>query len=280
MCCQHTICILYCVALTRYHDVLRLRNLNAYCVFMTYAEQIGQMVARYRKERKQSAAELARRSGISRDVIANLENGRKRDVTVSELFALASGIEVSPMALIADLSRPFDEPNDDFTKYASNNYTLARWFRGEHEALNKTVRDDDSIWLRFYNENSILEALTNLGRNTIRAHLAPDFALRSCWTGSLADLDRETLTQNLTRQYELSLGRDKVIRKQLAELGAEVPPDCEPMPAFSKLENRLSNLLGDPELLELMSDDPYYPFTPEGIVANETDLREIPISDA
>jgi transcriptional regulator with XRE-family HTH domain len=70
---------------------------------------LGQRVAFYRKKLKLSAEELADRAGqgLSRSIIANLENGRKDDVTVQQLISLAYHLGVSPADLAFDLKSPY-----------------------------------------------------------------------------------------------------------------------------------------------------------------------------
>lgn len=242
---------------------------------MTYAKLIGQMVARFRKERGQSAAELAQRTGISRDVIANLENGRKRDVTVSELFALAAGLEVPPLALIADLSKPLDCPNDAFAKYADNNYHLARWIRGEQGANNRTVRPDGVVWLRYYNEDKIIRLLGKLDWERLQAHLIPQRALFLSLHTSRFEWDLEDVKQSMSKQYDAAVLRNEQTRAELSELGADVPPEYEQLPSFSDLEDRLLSLLSQPDLLESMSDGLHNPFNSESIVTWVTGLETL-----
>lgn len=69
---------------------------------------IGRNVARYRKAAGMSAAELADTCGhgLTRSVIANLENGRKDDVTVKQLMVLSAALEVPPVVLLADIFDP------------------------------------------------------------------------------------------------------------------------------------------------------------------------------
>lgn len=69
---------------------------------------IGRQLARYRKAAKLSGEELAEKAGagLTRSVIANLENGRKNDVTVTQLMALAAALHVPPALLIADVFAP------------------------------------------------------------------------------------------------------------------------------------------------------------------------------
>ncbi|WP_166789412.1 helix-turn-helix domain-containing protein [Cryobacterium sp. TMS1-20-1] len=72
---------------------------------------IGKRVARYRQMNGQSAEELATRSGkgFSRPVIANIETGRKKELTVSQLIGLSIGLGVSPAALLFDIHEPMSE---------------------------------------------------------------------------------------------------------------------------------------------------------------------------
>lgn len=69
---------------------------------------IGKRVARYRQMNGQSAEELATRSGdgFSRPVIANIETGRKKELTVTQLISLSVGLGVSPAALLFDIHKP------------------------------------------------------------------------------------------------------------------------------------------------------------------------------
>ncbi|KJQ54669.1 helix-turn-helix protein [Microbacterium sp. SA39] len=54
-----------------------------------------------------SAQVLADAAGLTRSVIANIENGRRSDLSVTELFAISDALDVPPSALLFDVSRPF-----------------------------------------------------------------------------------------------------------------------------------------------------------------------------
>lgn len=71
---------------------------------------LGRQVAKYRREAKLSGEELAERAGVglTRSIIANLENGRKQDVTVRQLLAIALALGVSPADLQFDLRDPYE----------------------------------------------------------------------------------------------------------------------------------------------------------------------------
>jgi transcriptional regulator with XRE-family HTH domain len=70
---------------------------------------IGRNVAAARKKAKMSAEDLAALAGagLTRSIVANLENGRKDDVTVSQLIALAYVLGVNPAALVFDIYDPY-----------------------------------------------------------------------------------------------------------------------------------------------------------------------------
>ncbi|MFD8770102.1 helix-turn-helix domain-containing protein [Microbacterium oxydans] len=63
---------------------------------------MGRRIAYYRKARGISAAELAERAGggLTRSVIANLENGRKVDLSVQQLFAIAEVLNVPASSIV------------------------------------------------------------------------------------------------------------------------------------------------------------------------------------
>ncbi|MDJ0336424.1 helix-turn-helix transcriptional regulator [Salinibacterium sp. G-O1] len=71
---------------------------------------IGRRVAGYRKMQALTAAQLAEaipNEAITRSLIANIESGRKRDLTSSEVVLIASGLRISPLALLIDTDDPY-----------------------------------------------------------------------------------------------------------------------------------------------------------------------------
>lgn len=72
------------------------------------SDGIGQRLAKYRRLAGLSARQLSDKIGgmLSRSVIANIENGRKTDLTVDQLIALSWALDVPPVAL----ALPLDEP--------------------------------------------------------------------------------------------------------------------------------------------------------------------------
>ncbi len=99
---------------------------------------LGRQVARYRKLRKISAEELAQRAdnGLTRSIVANLENGRKQDVTTAQLMAIAYVLHVSPVDLLFDLRIPYAyveliPAGDDRDEVRAPTWTMREWFAGK-----------------------------------------------------------------------------------------------------------------------------------------------------
>jgi transcriptional regulator with XRE-family HTH domain len=67
---------------------------------------IGPRIAAYRKREGLSAQELAEEAGMSRSVIANIENGRRDDITVTELLVISRALRVPPVAILFDVRKP------------------------------------------------------------------------------------------------------------------------------------------------------------------------------
>jgi transcriptional regulator with XRE-family HTH domain len=91
-----------------------------------------------------SAEELATASGngLTRSVIANLENGRKDDVTVKQLVALASALDVSPAALVFDIHRPGGTPDFTIDVGTSTDYDF---LKGEVVVQPAKFRNNEAI---------------------------------------------------------------------------------------------------------------------------------------
>ncbi|WP_158289940.1 helix-turn-helix domain-containing protein [Micromonospora sp. S4605] len=98
---------------------------------------IAQQVRALRKRDGLTAEQLAarmREQGVPFDktVVANLETGRRRFVTVQELFALAEVFDVFPVHLLV----PPDSPDDDSYQVTpdgpvSTLHRVRQWIRGQ-----------------------------------------------------------------------------------------------------------------------------------------------------
>lgn len=70
------------------------------------SDHVAQKIREARRQRGWNAGELAERSGLTGNIIENIESGRRRngertrDVTVDELFAVSEALEVGPLTLL------------------------------------------------------------------------------------------------------------------------------------------------------------------------------------
>lgn len=103
------------------------------------SDGIGRRIQRYRRLAGLSARQLSELLGgdLSRGVIANLESGRKTDITVDQLFSLAIALNVPPVAL----ALPIEEPNRmvrllnaDASKQDMRAAYAMEWFLGRTSA--------------------------------------------------------------------------------------------------------------------------------------------------
>ena len=60
---------------------------------MSRLEQLGQNIAKYRKEKQFSQEKLAEIVGLSREYITRVENGQK-NISLKKLFAIADALGV------------------------------------------------------------------------------------------------------------------------------------------------------------------------------------------
>lgn len=99
------------------------------------SEGIGKRLARYRRIAGLSARELSERAGygLTRGVIANIESGRKTDISVDQLIALSAALAIPPVALALPLDEPYrfvrltDGPEGN---YAMRAVRAMDWFSG------------------------------------------------------------------------------------------------------------------------------------------------------
>lgn len=73
------------------------------------SDGIGARVANYRRLSGLTARELAERAGLglTRGIITNIENGRKTDITVDQLIAIATVLGVPPAVIALPVDRPY-----------------------------------------------------------------------------------------------------------------------------------------------------------------------------
>jgi transcriptional regulator with XRE-family HTH domain len=133
------------------------------------AAVVRQRVKQLREGRKMSAAKLAElcakygMPNLNRDVIANLESGRRPNVTIDEVLVLALALDVAPVNLFI--------PVDDSWITIGNQMTppgLAReWSRGTHplggqDALTYRTEAPDKEWRPPADVETLLDELAVL----------------------------------------------------------------------------------------------------------------------
>lgn len=96
-------------------------------------------LARLRRSAGLSAEDLAHAAGngLTRSVIANLENGRKSDLTVRQLTALCWALGVSPVDLLFDIRDPYLEvglAELPAGKVSAPAWLARGWFAGQRSA--------------------------------------------------------------------------------------------------------------------------------------------------
>lgn len=114
---------------------------------------IGKRVTRYRKMNGWTMEELADRTSadiakIGKGVIANIETGRKVDVSVGQLISLASALSIPPVALMIDLEDMSDGQGVVVGGVRARDDALFGWITGawpipEHEDDLPAKRDVD-----------------------------------------------------------------------------------------------------------------------------------------
>lgn len=106
---------------------------------------LGSQVSKYRRSARMSAEDLADAAGtgLTRSIIANLENGRKADLTVQQLLAVAFVLRVSPVDLVFDVRDPYQRVRlGDAAGLHPAQWLAHRWFGGD--ALTSELFDGDS----------------------------------------------------------------------------------------------------------------------------------------
>lgn len=98
------------------------------------ADTIAGEVKRYRRERGVTAQQLVDACNdlglpMKRTVLTNLENGRRGNVTLAELFVLARALGVPPLLLVFPVGR--ETTSEVLPELTSDTWRAARWFTGE-----------------------------------------------------------------------------------------------------------------------------------------------------
>lgn len=125
---------------------------------------IGDRLAHYRRLAGLSAQQLSDKTGgkISRGVIANIESGRRDDMTVRELLDLCFVLQVPPVAMAFDLQEPYGRVElageDDLHASA-----LINWFNAEPETASRGRANPakSAAWALIEAHREASEAMSN-----------------------------------------------------------------------------------------------------------------------
>lgn len=137
-----------------FFDFFVLNAKNEYASYVDYLHRrdlnLGTRLAVLRKLRGYTVEELAKRINqdlparvrIGENTIRNLENGRKGDVTATELIQLARGLRVPVHLLLVDYSRPYELSFiQNFEDIGLRNIDVARMFNDDGENAIETFAD-------------------------------------------------------------------------------------------------------------------------------------------
>jgi|GEM_PF-4578081 len=112
------------------------------------SREFGKRLAKYRKLAGLSAQQLSERVGgvLSRSVIANIESGRKSEVTVDQLLALAWVLDIPPAVLALPAETPFSRVQvvDGEDLSVMSVYDLATWFSNS-ESLGELIPGERDV---------------------------------------------------------------------------------------------------------------------------------------
>ncbi|ORV63466.1 helix-turn-helix domain-containing protein [Mycobacterium fragae] len=164
------------------------------------AARVAQEVRRLRRDRGRSAQWLADRTAelgytVTRPVIADLENGRRKYVTTAELVVLARALNTTPIALLYPDPVSDDEikmlPTADVS--VSSGFAL-QWFSGLVDVPTDFICDDAAEYL---------------------ANLKPVETARQIWEldGQKAALMKEGLDKSGKEKREILLAIAQVQRQ-------------------------------------------------------------------
>jgi transcriptional regulator with XRE-family HTH domain len=186
---------------------------------------IGARIAFYRKLNGWSMSELSTRTSgrIKSPVIANIESGRKVDISVDQLMTFASALQMSPTALLFDIRQPASQSgvriiNDDGDMTELTTVGAIRWLAGQLDELAEDAPVPPS-------RTSTSEIL-NLYQNLDAAHAEYS---RLLFETSGADPNELKKSEAASREYHhqvaalRQLGGEKHdIKARLKRLGVEV----------------------------------------------------------
>ena len=217
---------------------------------------LGKRIADYRKLRgfknAQALADAISDERVSRSTIVNLELGRKKDATTTELMLIAKALRVSPVSLLVDLSKPFDRELEGLT-----NFETLNWFGLWEAPLASNVFDSDEL------DADVAWILRSLVQNSNRARALPlERASQIFGLGGKEVGGGEE--RRLIEDVEMFARIRKYLVADVEEWDIEVPPSFAPVPPVGQVIADAKRALADnwetrphlqPPIAELRSND-------------------------
>jgi transcriptional regulator with XRE-family HTH domain len=176
------------------------------------SQTIARELRRHRTARKMSAQQLADEcarlghTALQRTVISNLENGRRRDVSVADVLVLAAALEVAPAALLFPAG--YVPEVEYLPGQTSAPLEAAEWFAGAHAA-------DDSALALTRRHRDLERRIRSVYRRMWEQGIA-----EQRYGAELEDAEAEA-GREMARELDDQL---RELREEMTARGLEVPP--------------------------------------------------------
>ncbi|WP_280487550.1 helix-turn-helix domain-containing protein [Nocardia farcinica] len=190
------------------------------------AKRIGEEIRALRGKRSgQWLADETASHGhaISRTTISELENGKRKDVTLAEITVLARALRVSPIQMIyPDLA---DGPTEIWPNVTATSFEAAQWFSGELRASDieesEAAHDSDNAKVQMSRRLARLrQNVRNARLNLTTARFAPH-ALLAGSEDAEAPVSEEQATKAVENARELLTQQEIALKRQKDAMRAE-----------------------------------------------------------
>lgn len=192
---------------------------------------LGERLKKYRTAAGLSADKLAEKvrekfpnTGVSRQVIFNVEKGR-REIKLSELFEISMIININPVALICDWSKPFETiksgPFKDFLPEEVSMYLNSSWGSDTVSMSSEARKQPDFTdnFILIYGDllmNLLASFETDYGRNNIKFCADAIEKAKACVT------NLQSVNAEIPDEYMERFQRDLELMESLADSNEEV----------------------------------------------------------
>lgn len=164
---------------------------------------------------------------LNRQLISNLENGRRDSVSVAELFVLAKALNVPPLLLTVPLGH---EPTTEILPgRVGDTWLAAKWITGEGRPIPAPVLDDS------LQPQDLFRMHDHFEREIIAARLSADNARRMA-SQATTDAEREAHLRT-AEAYDIrerqAAGALAALRKFMRTRDLVIPPLRSDWPALA-----------------------------------------------